>query len=130
MGWVEIGQAVAALVFVLGLFGLLILGARKLGLGGMVATKRLGEDRRLGIVEVLALDGRRRAVLLKRDDVEHLVILGPEGETVVERSIEWSATASRPFAETLRAVDARTDGETPVDDAVLPALAARRESDG
>jgi hypothetical protein len=31
--------------------------------------------------------GRRRLVLLRRDDVEHLVILSPTGETVVETGI-------------------------------------------
>ena len=44
--------------------------------------------KRLKIVEVLPLDARRRAVLIKRDDREHLVILGANGETVVETGIE------------------------------------------
>ncbi|MGB1548152.1 MAG: flagellar biosynthesis protein FliO, partial [Alphaproteobacteria bacterium] len=34
-------------------------------------------DRRLGVVEVLPVDARRRLVLLKKDDREHLVLLGP-----------------------------------------------------
>lgn len=75
----------AALVFVLALMGGLALGLKKLGLtqGGSAAPGK----RRLKIIESLPLDARRRAVILRRDDTEHLVILGPNGETVVETKI-------------------------------------------
>ena len=45
-------------------------------------AKRIGES------EALPLDARRRLILLRRDDREHLVILGTNGETVVEQGIE------------------------------------------
>ena len=44
--------------------------------------------KRLGIVEVLQVDGKRRLVLLRRDGTEHLVMLGANGETVIESGIE------------------------------------------
>lgn len=75
-------QFVAALVFVLALIGLAALLARRIGLGG--TARATGGRRRLAVVEVLPLDGRRRLVLLRCDDREHLVILGPGGETVVD----------------------------------------------
>lgn len=84
----DIMKAVLALIFVLGLIGLCVLAARRFGLGGLRAAPRFGQDRRLGVVETLALDPRRRLVLMRRDGVEHLVILGPAGETVVERGIK------------------------------------------
>jgi len=34
------------------------------------------------------LDARRRAVLIQRDDKQHLVILGHSSETVVETNIK------------------------------------------
>ena len=40
--------------------------------------------RRLQIVERLGLDPRRSVVLLRCDDREHLVILGPEGPLLVD----------------------------------------------
>jgi flagellar protein FliO/FliZ len=46
-----------------------------------------GQKRRLKIVEVTNLDHRHRLYLIRRDDREHLVILGPTGETVVESGI-------------------------------------------
>ncbi len=75
-----------ALVFVLALIALFALLARRLGLGGSSPAKR-GRGRRLAISEILALDGKRKLVLVRRDDTEHLVILGPTSETVVENGI-------------------------------------------
>lgn len=108
----DILRAVLALIFVLGLIGLCVIAARRLGLGGLRAGPRFGRDRRLGVVETLALDPRRRLVLLRRDTAEHLVILGPSGETVIERGIEQGAergaeqgagrTAGAAFAEHLQ----------------------------
>ena len=75
-----------AFIFVLGLMGGLALLLKRFGLG---AGSMLPENRRrLKIVEILPLDARRKAVLLRRDDVEHLVILGGTGETVVETAIQ------------------------------------------
>lgn len=51
------------------------------------ATMISGQKRRLRIIEVIPLDHRRRAMLIRRDDRDHLVILGPTGETVVETGI-------------------------------------------
>ncbi|MBY8337884.1 flagellar biosynthetic protein FliO [Alteriqipengyuania sp. NZ-12B] len=41
-------------------------------------------DRRLELVERLGLDQRRSAVLIRRDDREHLLIISPEGQLLVE----------------------------------------------
>ncbi len=77
---------VLALVFVLGLIGVLAVLIRKYGPGRMVAGKR-GPNRRLWISEVLPLDGRRRMVLVRRDGVEHLLLLGHGADVVVETGI-------------------------------------------
>lgn len=95
---------VLALVFVLGLIGLFAVAARRLGLGMPQSTLKRGQARRVRIVEVTALDAKRRLVLLSRDDVEHLVILGPDGETVVESGIRPPA-AKPDFAQTLAAAN-------------------------
>jgi flagellar protein FliO/FliZ len=57
--------------------------ARRLGLGGRLVAS--GGRRRLAILEVLPLDGKRRLVLLKRDGVEHLVLLGLHNDLLIER---------------------------------------------
>lgn len=43
--------------------------------------------RRLSIVEAAAIDSRSRAVLVRRDDVEHLIVLHSGGALVVESAI-------------------------------------------
>ena len=76
----------AALVFVLCLMGGLAFILKKLGLGHgqMISPAK----KRLKIVEILPIDARRKAVLLQRDDTQHLVVLGGSGETVIESNIK------------------------------------------
>jgi flagellar protein FliO/FliZ len=57
-------------------------------------------DRRLDVVEHAAVDGRRRLVLVRRDNVEHLIMTGGPVDVVIETGISQRAT-SRPEA-TLR----------------------------
>ncbi len=79
-------RVLAALVFVLALIGLIAWAVRRFGLAG--ALPRLaGGRRRLALVEALPVDAKRRLVLLSRDGVEHLVLLGAASETVVETGI-------------------------------------------
>jgi flagellar protein FliO/FliZ len=92
-----------ALVLVLGLIALLAWVLRRFGMG-----VKLQRGRRLGIVEVQALGPRHRLILLRRDQVEHLVIVGPHSETVVESGIVPPRTMTpeaprQSFAETLAA---------------------------
>lgn len=80
---------VLALVFVLALIAGLAWLYKRYGQGRVAAPRsRPGAGfRRLGIVEAVALDSKRRLVLVRRDDREHLIIVGTQGETVVESGI-------------------------------------------
>lgn len=81
----ELLKFAAALLFVLGLMGGLALIMRKFGSNHPFTVPH---KRRLKVLEVLTLDPKRKAVLLKRDDKEHLVILGANSELLVESDIE------------------------------------------
>ncbi len=83
----------AALVFVIALMGGLALLMRRIGSNHPLTAPH---KRRLKIVETLPVDARRRLVLLKRDNKEHLVILGPNSETVIERNIESEKNEDAP----------------------------------
>lgn len=90
MDWSAMPQLVrvfAALAFIVALMGGLAFIMKKLGLSDVPNTPS-PKKRRLKISESLALDSRRRLVLLQRDEKQHLVILGPNGETVVEQNID------------------------------------------
>ncbi len=79
---------VIALAFVLALIATLSWAVGRYGMGGRATISRSKGARRLQIVEILPIDSRRRAVLLRRDDTEHLVMLGSNGELVIETDIE------------------------------------------
>lgn len=76
----------AALIFVLALIGLATWMARRFGFGSRAPQVRSGQ-RRLGIVAVATVDARHRAVLLRRDDREHLVLIGPSADLLIESGI-------------------------------------------
>ncbi len=86
MDYAAYSQFVLALVFVLALIGVLGAIARRLGFGGVRAAKG-ASGRRIIIVEVRPLDAKRKLILLRRDQMEHLIIVGPAGETVIESGI-------------------------------------------
>jgi hypothetical protein len=51
-------------------------------------TVRGRRGARLGITEYHEIDKSRRLVLVRRDDVEHLLLIGGEQELVIESNIE------------------------------------------
>ena len=78
---------VLALLFVLGLIGLIGYLLRRYGFGttGLI-PHRIGQERRLAVIEVASVDARRRLVLVRRDSREHLILLGATTETIIESS--------------------------------------------
>ena len=58
-----------------------------------------GREKRLGILEQTSVDGRRKLVLIRRDDVEHLIMTGGPVDVVVETGIQ-SQSARRPVDHT------------------------------
>jgi flagellar protein FliO/FliZ len=86
MGTADYLKFLFSFILVIGMMGGLALILKKIGLGNMGVVP--ADKRRLKIVEILPLDARRKALILRRDDKEHLVILGTNGETVVETEIE------------------------------------------
>lgn len=74
-----------ALAFVLGLIGVLAWLARRFRIGGLAAPA--AAQRRLRVLEVAPLDPRRKLVLVRRDDVEHLLLLGQDGNRIIEAAI-------------------------------------------
>ncbi len=100
----DIAKYFFALVLVLSLMGGLWLLLKKAGMGGAPFLKSASR-RRLSVVEILALDPKRKAVILRCDDQEHLVILGQTSETVVgsktiqSGAIDLSTTDTSPTIE-------------------------------
>jgi hypothetical protein len=56
-------------------------------------------EKRLDVVEQSNVDGRRRLVLIRRDDVEHLIMTGGPVDVVIETNIDRSARAAAGGAQ-------------------------------
>lgn len=84
----------AALILVLGLIGAAGLATRKFGVPGLAKP---AAQRRLQIVETLILSPRQRLAIVRRDDVEHLVLISPSGASLIEGGIApRAATPAAP----------------------------------
>jgi len=77
---------VLAFVFVLSLIGLLAYAAKRYTSSQKLFGMKEGAGR-ISIVETRYLDPRRKLVLVKRDDAEHLILLAEGRELVVESNI-------------------------------------------
>lgn len=76
----ELLRTTAALVFVLALLGIGLIGLRRLNI--LQLFKLTGSGLRLD--STLVLDQRHRVVLIQCRDREHLLILGPSTQTLIE----------------------------------------------
>ncbi len=84
MDIVDFARYFAALLLVLGLIGAAGLATRKFGLPGLAKPVA---QRRLQIVETLMLSPRQRLAIIRRDGVEHLVLISPSGASLIEGGI-------------------------------------------
>ena len=64
---------------------------RNLTFGTFVAGGR-NRKTRLAVMDATAVDSHRRLVLVRRDDIEHLLLIGGPTDVVVERDIRLSAS--------------------------------------
>ncbi|MGI9365058.1 MAG: hypothetical protein ACR2O8_07740 [Rhizobiaceae bacterium] len=58
-----------------------------------MASGRRSKNARLAITDAASIDDRRRLVLLRRDDVEHLIMIGGPSDLVIESDIRKNAPA-------------------------------------
>lgn len=101
MELVDFGRFAASFVLVIGLIGLLALFMRRYGAGS--AKVKRGEEARLELLEIMPLDGRHRLLLVRRDNVQHLLVSGPDGVRVVEEGIAVKAGQNSKKTEKKRA---------------------------
>jgi flagellar biogenesis protein FliO len=74
-----------AFAIVLALIGLTAWLVRRFG-ANRLGTSR-GRQPRLAVIDAAAVDGRRRLVLIRRDNIEHLLMIGGPTDVVVEPNI-------------------------------------------
>jgi flagellar protein FliO/FliZ len=89
-----------AFLIVLALIGLTAWLVRRFGSSRLGTTTR-GRQPRLAVIDAATVDGRRRLVLIRRDNIEHLLMIGGPSDLVVESNIV-RAIAAREAREPLR----------------------------
>lgn len=91
-------QFFLAFVIVLGLIGATAWAVRRFGTGAIGGAAMRGRQPRLAVVDYASVDGRRRLLLVRRDNVEHLVMIGGPTDVVVESNIVRATAAPREIA--------------------------------
>lgn len=91
-------QFFLAFIIVLALLGAMFWVLRRFGSGRLGSVGLRGRQPRLAVIDYASVDGRRRLILVRRDNVEHLVMIGGPTDVVVESNIVRAAPASRDAA--------------------------------
>ncbi|MFS8038553.1 flagellar biosynthetic protein FliO [Xanthobacter sp. AM11] len=80
-------RVAVALAVIATLLGVTVLAMRRLGARNRAAGGRGRAGPRIAVVETVAVDQRRKLVLVRRDQVEHLLLIGGSSDIVVEPQI-------------------------------------------
>lgn len=93
-----------AFVVVLVLIGVLAWAVRRFGATRLEAAR--SRQPRLAVVDSAAVDGRRKLVIVRRDNIEHLLMIGGPTDVLVEANIvRGGAVAAREPAAARAAAD-------------------------
>jgi flagellar protein FliO/FliZ len=83
---------VVVLALIAGTFWLI----RRFGANRAGGGQARGRQPRLAVIDATAVDSRRRLVLIRRDNVEHLVMIGGPSDVVIEQNIVRAVPVSPP----------------------------------
>lgn len=102
------GMPLAARFFIAFLVVLALIGAtawlvRRFGASRLGGAAARGRQPRLAVIDAATVDGRRRLVLIRRDNIEHLLMIGGPTDVVIEPNIVRAAAARDLTREPQRA---------------------------
>jgi len=96
-----VGESAANIVGFILIFAIILGGIfvvlsiiRRFGGGTFATNGRTGRQPRLSVMDAAAVDSRRKLVLIRRDDVEHLLLIGGPTDVVVEQNIVMESRAN------------------------------------
>ena len=115
-----------AFIAVLALIGVAAWLVRRFANNRLGANTQRGRMPRLAVIDAAAVDGRRRLVLVRRDNVEHLLMIGGPSDIVVEPNIV-RAMPNRDQMAPRPAVGEQPPRIAPLPDAAWSEEAARAE---
>jgi hypothetical protein len=92
----QIVWIIASILIVLILIGAVAWLVRRFSGNNLGSGGNRSRMPRLAVVDAAAVDGRRRLVLVRRDNVEHLIMIGGPTDVVVEPNINRNVTQREP----------------------------------
>jgi hypothetical protein len=119
-----------AFLVVLALIGLTAWLVRRFSSGRLGNAAR-GRQPRLAVIDAATVDGRRRLVLIRRDNIEHLLMIGGPTDLVVEPNIVRAAARdvvrepARPAAESTGRPSQSSENGWPLQPEPAPAPVSR-----
>ena len=84
---VEYIKVILGFIFVVTLIVLIAFIINYFGLNEFKFANKSKKERRLEVIETLILDTKRRLLLIKRDNTEHLLLMGKDSEQIIEKDI-------------------------------------------
>jgi len=112
---------VLAFVAVLALIGVAAWLVRRFAGNRLGANTNRGRMPRLAVIDAAAVDGRRRLVLVRRDNIEHLLMIGGPTDIVVEPNIVRATSARDPMPQrppVVGGIEAQSPRIVPLPDAI------------
>lgn len=99
----SVAKFVIAFAVVIGLIALAAWLVRRFGANRLGSNATRGRQPRLAVIDAAPVDGRRRLLIIRRDNVEHLIMIGGPTDVVVEQNIVRATardTAREPMLRT------------------------------
>jgi flagellar protein FliO/FliZ len=93
--------AVAAILFVIALGSLVVWAFKTFFSRSSNSGFMRPRDKRLGVVETASVDAKRKLFLLRRDDVEHLVMIGGPIDMLIETGIKGRPHLEPPLEDVI-----------------------------
>lgn len=110
------GNEIVTALFALGIvLVLILLGVWLLKMAFRASTTvGRGRTRRLSVIENLPVDTKRQLLIVRRDDVEHLILVGGPQDLLVESGFAAEPAQARPQRRPFIAGQTQRKGEPPV----------------
>jgi hypothetical protein len=100
-------QFLLLFLIILGVIGGIWWTVRRFG-SGRLGTGTRGRQPRLAVIDYASVDNRRRLILVRRDNVEHLLMIGGPSDIVVEPNIVRAVPAARDVGRAPVGIEAIT----------------------
>lgn len=110
-----LGAVIVAIVLVLWLLKLV---------SGAAGNAGRGRNRRLAVMDSLALDPKRQLLIVRRDNVEHLILTGGSQDLLIESGIVVDEAPAQPTRRPIPMVASRKPAPAPAAKAAAPVAPA------